>query len=204
MALPAIAAALGAAAIGGIASLKGGSDQRKHAKAEAAKQREFQRDMSNTAYQRAVDDMKKAGLNPMLAYQQGGASSPVGAKADIEDIVTPAISSAKQSALIDAELKSIRAAANNANSSAENQRAQSYLAAENQNLAQQHFRESEERAKLNKAQTQLLKYQAPAAKNLAEMEATSFGKNMPYIERLLRIIFSGGGAASPLRLNKGK
>lgn len=38
--------------------------------------RDWMERMSNTAYQRAMDDMKKSGLNPMLAYQQGGASVP--------------------------------------------------------------------------------------------------------------------------------
>ena len=38
--------------------------------------RKWQEMMSNTAYQRAMDDMKKSGLNPILAYQQGGASVP--------------------------------------------------------------------------------------------------------------------------------
>lgn len=48
---------------------------------EAQKQRDFENQMSSTAYQRATSDMKKAGINPMLAYMQGGASTPSGASA---------------------------------------------------------------------------------------------------------------------------
>lgn len=55
---------------------------------EAKKNRRFQRRMSNTAYRRGMKDMKKAGLNPILAYKQGGASSPAGAQAKLLDPVT--------------------------------------------------------------------------------------------------------------------
>ena len=49
--------------------------------AQAGYNRDFQAYMSNTQYQRAVKDMAAAGLNPMLAYQQGGAGNVSGAVA---------------------------------------------------------------------------------------------------------------------------
>lgn len=49
--------------------------------AEAQKSRDWQEKMSNTSYQRAVQDLQKAGLNPVLAMMNGGASTPSGATA---------------------------------------------------------------------------------------------------------------------------
>ena len=51
--------------------------------AEATANRNWQEHMSNTSYQRAVEDMRKAGINPILAYAQGGASTPSGGQGTI-------------------------------------------------------------------------------------------------------------------------
>lgn len=45
---------------------------------EAQKNRDWEERMSNTAYQRAVEDMKKAGINPLLAVNSSGAYTPAG------------------------------------------------------------------------------------------------------------------------------
>lgn len=52
---------------------------------EAEKQRAWQEQMANTQYQRAVNDMSKAGLNPILAVTGGGVGTgvPGGATASV-------------------------------------------------------------------------------------------------------------------------
>ena len=50
---------------------------------QAAGQMAFQERMRKTQYQTAVEDMKAAGLNPMLAYTQGGAGTPTGAMGSV-------------------------------------------------------------------------------------------------------------------------
>jgi len=91
--LPLLAPIIGAA-IGGGASLIGGAMQNSAASAAADKQMAFQENSAKHQYQWAMGDMKAAGLNPILAYKQGGSGTLSGSSYTPQNIGAAATSGA--------------------------------------------------------------------------------------------------------------
>ena len=96
-----------------LATLGGTLYSAQQAKSRAKDQMSFQRDMSNTAYQRAMADLQQAGINPIMVSKLGGASTPTGAMAPTPDFgsipekTAKALATAKQIQLFDAQVKNV-------------------------------------------------------------------------------------------------
>ena len=83
-------------------------------KKSAKRQMNFQERMSSTAYQRAMNDMRKAGINPLMVSKLGGASTPTGASIPSKDL-SKVGSNAVKNATTASQIQNLQANTRNTN-----------------------------------------------------------------------------------------
>lgn len=105
------------AAVAGGLALAGSAYSAHMSRQNAREQMRFQERMSNTAHQREVIDLKKAGLNPILSAKLGGSTTPPGAQGQVPDFGSSA-KTAVEGMLAKSTVQLQQAQANQANSAA--------------------------------------------------------------------------------------
>lgn len=196
MSLWGAAIAGGASLLGAGATAYGAAAANKARAKEAQKNRDFQKRMSNTSYRRAMRDMKKAGLNPILAYQRGGASTPGGSMALQENIGagipgaidtgTRAAGTAITAKKVSHETRNLTANTAKLIEDANTARSQQRLNDAINKRNDQDRRTSAATAKLTETRNILEGYRIPGAELDAAYTASAMGRKMRYIEPGIR------------------
>ena len=167
---------MAAIATGGLAFL--GGQQTNAANADQArKNRAFQADQSATAYQRATEDLRKAGLNPILAAG-AQASTPTGSMAHMEDALSKGLTTAIETRRLKKEMDAVQSQAdlNKATEGAQKAQAQAAINSSKKMQAETQIINSQQKASAAEARAREKK--AAYDEKLAPLDAINSRLNM--------------------------
>jgi len=182
----------------GILAKEGAEERNKAQLASAREQMDFQREMSDTSHQREVTDLYAAGLNPILSARYGGASTPGGAQAQIQNEMEPAIASAQSARRLAAEIKNITEDTKVKKQEQMLQRRRmSKTVSEDLNIQEQSKFINSNTA-LNILQQKAAVLKLPGLKTESEIDKSKYGEIVRYIQRLNPLV----GSASDLGLKR--
>lgn len=208
---PFIGALIGAgAAIGGALIGRQGQKDANVANAQQAEaQMRFQQEMSRTAHQREVEDLRAAGLNPILSGTGGaGASTPPGAAARMENVDENTAATAQSIALNKENLDNLKETNKQIRAETVKKVQEGYESSARTEREKQHGNlllsqqttEKEHQDNL-RANTALATHNASIAASSAkgaqlegEIDETKYGAVMRYINRAMRAITGGSSA----------